>query len=315
MKKSFFFASLIAMMAIFATSCQQQKGNLPKARFTYAVDGLTVTFTNASKDAEEYEWNFGDGSLLSKEANPVHNYEKAGTYSVVLTAKNKAGENKMTEQIELKEKALEIKIDGDFADWDAAPASLVAKAETNADTKYEALYAMKWCTDADYIYFYLEFDGSTYDYLDEAGAPAVGFMVDPIDIYLNIDADETTGSNSYLWENSAADVLIEGFWSDNMESAGVYIFPSDAAQDAWAWVDAEVAGSTTSCEIQTLANGHKAIEGKITMAMLPVTVKGVKVGVFTSTTEWKESGCLPQTTITDDGTAVPSPLLEVKLNK
>ena len=174
---------------------------------------------------------------------------------------------------------------------------------------------MKWCANADYIFFYVEFDGATYDYLDDNGAPATGFVVDPIDFYLNIDGDETTGSNSYLWENSAADVLIEGFWSDNYESAGVYVFPADADQTAWAWVDAEVAGSTSTCDIQSLGNGHKAIEGKIMIAMLPYDVKSIKVGAFSSNTEWSESGCLPQTTINDDGTSTPSPLLEVPFGK
>ena len=318
MKKTFLFASLIAMFAIVATSCDKKNegGEAPKARFTYAVDGLVVTFTNASKDAQTYAWDFGDGSEISAEENPVHTYAAAGNYTVVLTAKNAAGENKMTENLVLAEKALEIKIDGDFSDWEAAPAALIAKAETNEDTKYEYLYAMKWCTDADYIYFFLEFNAETYEYLDkETGEAAEGFLVEPIDIYMNVDGSQETGSNNYLWDNSAADVLIEGFWANQFEDAGVYIFPADADQAAWAWTDAEVVGSTTTCEAQILANGHRAIEGKIMMAMLPVEVKGLKVGVFTSNTEWSESGVLPQTTINDDGTSTPSPLLEVKLNR
>ena len=143
MKKSFFFASLIAMMAIFATSCQQ-KGNLPKARFSYAVDGMTVTFTNASKDAEEYVWNFGDGSLLSKDANPVHTYAEAGTYTVELTAKNKAGENKMSDVIVLETKKFNIKIDGDFADWQNLPVDLLAEAKVDEYATMDACHDIKF---------------------------------------------------------------------------------------------------------------------------------------------------------------------------
>lgn len=316
MKKTFLFATLIAMFAIVATSCDKKNegGDAPKARFTYVADGLVVTFTNASKDAETYAWDFGDGEV-SAEKDPVHTYAAAGNYTVVLTAKNAAGENKMSENLVLAEKALEIKIDGDFSDWEAAPSVLIAKAETNEDTKYENLYAMKFATDADYIYFYMEFNAETYEYLDDAGEAAQGFMVDPIDIYMNIDGDEPTGSNSYLWETSAADILIEGYWSNQFADAGVYVFPADADQTAWAWTDAEIVGSTETCEAVILDNGHRAIEGKIMMAMLPFEIKSLKVGVFTSNTQWKESGCLPQTTINDDGTSTPSPLLEVKLNK
>ena len=309
MKKSLIFASFIALVAMLAVSCKPNVEK-PKALFDYSVDGMTVTFQNMSKNADSYAWEFGDGEK-STEKDPTHTYAELGTYTVKLTATNAGGDAVATQDVVLEAKS--IVIDGDFADWEGAKD--VAVAKTSEDAKFEALYVMKFCTDADYIYFYAEFDNSTYDYLDDAGETAVGFMVDPIDIYLNIDGDQNTGSNSYLWENSAADVLIEGFWSDNFESAGVYTFPADAAQDAWAWEDAEIAGSTTTSDKKVLANGHAAIEGKITMAMLPFPVAGVKAGIFTSNTQWKESGCLPETVINDDGTSTPSPLLEVKLNK
>ena len=306
MKKSLIFASLIAVVALLATSCKE-KVEKPTARFSYTVDGMVVTFANATKgDVESYAWNFGDNET-STEKDPVHTYAKAGTYTVSLTAKNAGGENTYTEEIVLA-KAL-IVVDGDFADWAEVPADKLAQASTDENTKYEALYNMKWCADDDYLYFYVEFTGETYERADGT----TGYLVDPIDIYMNVDGDQTTGSNSYLWENSAADYLIEGFWSNNYEDAGVYSFPADADQTAWAWVDAEVAGSTSTCDIATLANGHKAIEGQIIKAMIPSPIVGLKVGMFSSNTDWKESGCLPQTTINDDGTSTPSPLLEVKL--
>lgn len=308
MKKFFLFASLVAVVALLATSCKPKVE--VKARFSYEQDGLTVKFINASKEATSYAWEFGDGET-STEKDPTHTYAALGSYNVKLTAKADGGEDSYTEEITLEAKS--IVIDGDFSEW--ASAANVAEAKMGENSKWEALYDMKFCTDANYIYFYLEFTAETYETTDEAGAPITGNLVDPIDIYLNIDGDETTGSNSYLWENSAADVLIEGFWSNNFSDAGVYTFPADAAQDAWAWVDAGVVGSTETCDRKILANGHAAIEGKITMAMLPYTVKGVKVGVFTSNTDWKESGCLPETVVNEDGTSTPSPLLEVKLNK
>lgn len=62
----------------------------PVADFTSAVDGLTVTFTNASKNATSYKWDFGDGET-SKEASPKHEYASAGEYTVSLTAANADG--------------------------------------------------------------------------------------------------------------------------------------------------------------------------------------------------------------------------------
>ena len=205
-----------------------------------------------------------------------------------------------------------IAIDGNFNDW--ASATNVAEAKMSEYSKWEALYDMKFTTDANYIYFYLEFSAETYQTTDDAGAPITGYIVDPISIFLNIDGDETTGWNSYLWDNSAVDILIEDLLSHNFSDASVYTFPADAAQDSWAWVDAGVVGSTETCDRKILANGHAAIEGKITMAMLPYQVKSLKVGVLTSNTDWRESGVLPETVVNADGTSTPSPLLNVPNN-
>jgi PKD repeat protein len=48
--------------------------------------GEAVTFTSTSTNAEEFDWNFGDGSDLMKN-NPVqtHVYSTGGTYNVTLT--------------------------------------------------------------------------------------------------------------------------------------------------------------------------------------------------------------------------------------
>lgn len=54
--------------------------------FTSEIDcnGGTVFFTNTSTDAFGYVWNFGDGTPLSYEENPVHTYMDDGVYTVTL---------------------------------------------------------------------------------------------------------------------------------------------------------------------------------------------------------------------------------------
>jgi PKD repeat protein len=49
---------------------------------------MTVTFTNNTTNANTYVWNFGDGSSVSTDTNPVHAYQTAGTYTVTLQATN-----------------------------------------------------------------------------------------------------------------------------------------------------------------------------------------------------------------------------------
>ena len=58
----------------------------------------TVEFSDYSDYATEWIWNFGDGSTLSHEQNPVHTYTKVGSYFVNLTATNDYGNDTVTSQ-------------------------------------------------------------------------------------------------------------------------------------------------------------------------------------------------------------------------
>ncbi|MBR2491905.1 MAG: PKD domain-containing protein, partial [Paludibacteraceae bacterium] len=52
---------------------------------TEGCEPLTVQFTNTTIGNAEYKWEFGDGST-SDLRSPIHIFEKAGTYTVKLTA-------------------------------------------------------------------------------------------------------------------------------------------------------------------------------------------------------------------------------------
>lgn len=66
----------------------------PTADFTYAADGLTVTFTDESTDSDgsvvSWSWAFGDGTS-STEQDPTHTYGADGTYTVTLTVTDDDG--------------------------------------------------------------------------------------------------------------------------------------------------------------------------------------------------------------------------------
>ena len=69
-------------------------GNPPVAAFAAdpAADGSgQVTFTDQSSDPLTWQWNFGDGSAISNEQNPVHTYDSTGTYDVCLVVGNEFG--------------------------------------------------------------------------------------------------------------------------------------------------------------------------------------------------------------------------------
>ena len=71
-----------APLASFNSTMQSQNGS------------FTVSFNNTTQYGDTYEWIFGDtssASNLSTLANPVHTFNSAGTYNVILIATNASG--------------------------------------------------------------------------------------------------------------------------------------------------------------------------------------------------------------------------------
>ncbi|MCL1065960.1 S8 family serine peptidase [Shewanella olleyana] len=68
----------------------------PVADFEFAVDGLTVDFTNTSTDINDdivsYAWDFGDGSM-SSDTNPTYVYAMGGAYTVSLVTTDSEGQS------------------------------------------------------------------------------------------------------------------------------------------------------------------------------------------------------------------------------
>lgn len=91
MKTKFF--SLAVIVIISFASCSKKPMaccDVP----TTGTSGQSISFSSScSMDAEQYEWDFGDGSTVSKEANPAHVFVLAGTYTVSLMVMDKKGKN------------------------------------------------------------------------------------------------------------------------------------------------------------------------------------------------------------------------------
>jgi hypothetical protein len=82
------FIYILAAMPLFLLSCQKT----PQASFfadpSSPEVGQRVSFMNDSRDADRFEWDFGDGTS-STEANPVHIYSGTGKVTVKLSAFSK----------------------------------------------------------------------------------------------------------------------------------------------------------------------------------------------------------------------------------
>jgi len=70
----------------------------PQANFSFTTNGLEVTFSNQSTNAQSYSWNFGNGKT-STEKDPKISYNAAGTYAVKLTAFNGEKSNTVSKNV------------------------------------------------------------------------------------------------------------------------------------------------------------------------------------------------------------------------
>jgi PKD repeat protein len=96
MKKILGTALIVMIAFLLAASCKKEKP-LPVATVASVVTGNTVTFDVEATDATLFEWDFGDGSAVSTEENPVHTYpEYDRDYSVTLTVKGPGGQITIT---------------------------------------------------------------------------------------------------------------------------------------------------------------------------------------------------------------------------
>lgn len=74
----------------------------PVAAFEWAANGMQIHFTDRSTGSPtSYLWNFGDGTNPPErtQANPVHRYTRAGTFTVVLTVTNHAGSDSASQAV------------------------------------------------------------------------------------------------------------------------------------------------------------------------------------------------------------------------
>ncbi len=182
----------------------------------------------------------------------------------------------------------DIVIDGNFDDW--SDLSNLAHAEGSA-----GLFGMRWYANETDIFYYLEYDAQTAH----------------IDILLSTDGNTATGHDSWFWSPSGAEYLIEGE-PDAYADAWLAVFDDNLTDKGdWdnGWIDSNIEDYQICSASVALANGHKALEGKISQAKL-AAITELRVGVFLMDAGWNEAGSLPQGT---GGSLVP--MLEVPIYK
>lgn len=81
---------IFMVLPLLLFSCESN----PEAHFytdtSEPAVGQEVFFNNDSQNAEQFEWDFGDG-YISDETNPIHIFNSTGTFEVTLTAISRSG--------------------------------------------------------------------------------------------------------------------------------------------------------------------------------------------------------------------------------
>ena len=194
-------------------------------------------------------------------------------------------------------------IDGSFADWDDLTG--LYRSEVGIGASLNKLYEMRCYADPAYLYYYLEYSGATGD-------------VAYITFCLNHD-NNADGFSIWFWSTPTL-CMIQGS-SAAMSSAGLEGIDPTPVDPGWPWTSLGVSDAVSSSAPGTLTNGHLAIEGKIALNKLPMTVTdAIKVGAYSSNSSWAEDGVLPdgdmlEVPVYKEPTGIENPHSEISSQK
>lgn len=207
------------------------------ADFTFVVNDLEVTFTDASTDANisTYSWDFGDGTGSSTDQNPVYTYPNTGgDFEVTLTLDGNDGvETSVTKTVSIEgnvepveEGYLRIYVLNNRTDVEAGQ----GEEEWLASSRVIAMSDVLLGTGGDFVELDISFNSGTntevYLWIQRlvVGAERDAALIDPEDIadtWIDlvtidggalIDDSECDSADSWDWSNSVNDL-------DNLEAA------------------------------------------------------------------------------------------------
>jgi PKD repeat protein len=189
---------------ILFSSCKKDASVIaPDPFYEISVEGFTVTFTNQTKDAVSYKWDFGDGATSTDE-NPIHTYTAKGKFVPTLYATNSNGTTREASTVLHISKGSPVKLnDNTLSDWDTV-ATNVVQGGPDAGNFIKAKYDY----DGNNVYVYFEqhtkkADGSIYDlYIDADNNPATGLLT----------GDIPNGAYEVLFEGTIFDGWLDSYY-------------------------------------------------------------------------------------------------------
>jgi hypothetical protein len=197
MKRSEFIRLIIiAMLVIASTSCKKEGHyaleQTPPLDFRSYYDGLKVTFSNATDGATGISWDFGDSSPVVTGDSVSHTYENIGNYLITMNGNYQGRDWNFHTMLRVDKASVVDLDDGSFSDWDNVtyPEFMLSGKGTVDTAKVDY--------DANYIYFYVEFDSL---------ASNAGIMDHIFGVYMDADNSVSTG---FAMKEMGVDYSCEG---------------------------------------------------------------------------------------------------------
>lgn len=267
------YMPVLALALLILASCKKEETNGTKAVFSYVADGFIVNFTNFSSNASSYHWDFGDGDT-SIARSPQHIYRAKGDFLVTLTATMGTTESAFTDTVVVL--GPNIKIDGDFTDWENVPYATVNEGAAGGN-----ILGIKTFASSDFLNFYLE------------GTPEFNLAV--MDIYIDADNNPQTGYITWMYPvASGADFLIEGNFdrANPLASAGS-IFRHNAPDNGWSWQDIATFGEVLLFSQMKTLGGKNVLEFSLKKSILGNTRNYVNFALVEMDAGWSPVGSIP----------------------
>lgn len=279
---------LLIFISLIISSCSDDEPvqialYLPIANFSYETFEKKVVFTDKSENADSYYWTFGDGET-STEQNPTHFFKADKKYSVELTIRGEKGKTSSKKiSIDFSDgtstEDVNITLDGDFSDWAAVPASMLAKSTLAPYiTDLVALKEVKLCGNSDYIYFYLKADEAKFKF---------------VQFYIDKDNDSQTGFAGWYWENIGSEYILEGDKEKNLDPEAISIYDPTLPDWPWSTKNKIADKIITISPFVAGEDGIVEVEGSILRSEMTDLGKTIKMGIALVSADWAATGLLP----------------------
>lgn len=267
--------NILALLLVVSCSKDEDTSSDTKAVFSYVADGFLVNFTNFSMNADEYLWDFDVDGATSTRRDPAYIFPEKGVYLVSLTASR--GEESSTFVDTVRIIGPNIKIDGDFSDWEHVDYTF-----ENPEDGGGTLLKVKTFASPNALNFYIE------------GTSEMNFAV--MNFYLDTDNNTETGHTTWMYPaGSGAEFMGEGNFNPEdpgASSGAIYEYGGPGGSD-WTWASvASFADAMQFAEFGT-NEGNKAIEFSISRGVLGDMEGVVNFGLTESDSGWTQIGSIP----------------------